>query len=198
MRPQLIASFLAAITLSAWAADPGPAKTTAPDIGQLLRAPGAGTASDVLFEQAVATRREREGLSDPHARIAVHREIAAALAARQSWFSAALRIRFAIEIARALEDSGLLIQLHLLEARYFNEAGEGTNALAALDLADAIIAPLEREIDAVESALLRAELLNRDLKTRPEAEKSTTACLPRGEAPGSASSSSGRGTREST
>ena len=128
------------------------------------------TEAQRLFERAVQVRVQSGELDESHARLAAHRQVAAALAARGVWMEAAAQADSALRYAQSLQETGLIIRLHLDRAAYLQKAGDVSIALACLDRADPLLR-LTPDADAeLESALLRAKLLSGNPSTRPEAE----------------------------
>ena len=123
-----------------------------------------------VFERTVALRRRLDGLDETRARIAVHRDIAAAAAARESWMNAVAHTDSALQLARSLADPDLVIGVYLQKAGYHSQAGDKAQSLGALDAADAMIRPLGRHADSVTSSLLRAGLLAPGFDTWPQAD----------------------------
>lgn len=131
------------------------------DYEQLLDAASRARNAAVseLVDRAVERRRRIESQNETQARIAVHRDLAALFAARESWADAFAQIGSALTLARDLGDSHLLIELYLENSGYLIKAQRLGEARLDLDRADAMIGPLGRTAARVESALLRVTAL---------------------------------------
>lgn len=130
-----------------------------------------------LQEQAADLRSAADGTARSRALIAVHRDAAAAHAAKLEWMNATAHLGNGVALARTLEDPDLIVAIHLQQAGYFKQAGATSGALRALDAADAIIQPLGRRPAMIESSLLRAELLHSEPRERPRIEAIYEALL---------------------
>jgi tetratricopeptide (TPR) repeat protein len=131
------------------------------DYEALVKAAAAAgtTIQPGLVDRATALRRNAVTTDEIHARIQVHRDIAAVYAAREAWLDAAAQIGTALAIARNLGEPDWVISLYLEEAGYYHRAGDRALVLQRLDAADAMITPLGRRESWTESRLLRAASL---------------------------------------
>lgn len=120
------------------------------------------------LEKAVVLRSATDGTNRTLALITVHRDVAAALAAKQQWLNAAMHLENAVTLARTLEEPDLMVAILLQAAGYYQQADASAAALLRLDAADEIIRPLGRRAAQVESSLLRAKLLS---STHEQCEK---------------------------
>ncbi len=126
---------------------------------------------EIDFERLVAQRIQADNLDDTHARIAAHRELAAAFASRERWMDAVSQIGNALRVARSLGEPDLLISLYLQVANYLHRAGSTDQALADLDAADAMIQKLGKTSERIVSSLLRAAVLARSVPTYDQSDR---------------------------
>lgn len=105
----------------------GPGDEYEREIGAKL--PNEITLGQPLIEEAVRRRMQRDGLAEPVARLIVQRKLAAVALEGNRYQLAEAHYNSALELATALQDANLIIDLTLGRARVRYEAGDRSGAL---------------------------------------------------------------------
>lgn len=107
---------------------------------------------------AAVALRQREGLDEIRAKIAVRRDLAMLYAQRQLWANAAAQEVVAVTLAEVLGDPAIHLSTLLEYARYLKESNDPKRVFDLLAQVSQIIAALDRPTSLTEPLLLQAEL----------------------------------------